>query len=143
MKEQKNILKESIYKRADKAIKEHLAKLTEDLNSEIDKELWCDNCEEELDSTPAQEPTIDNSSIIHVDKPEECEEDEEPESAADFIMKAQGVEPEQPKPEQPAVLSEFDNLSNEEKKELLLQLAKNDNDLNAILSAYLNKKVEQ
>lgn len=120
------ILRESMYKECDKAIKARLVKLTEDLVDDVDRETWGD---------------IDNSDLIQVDKPE-LEEDE-PESAEDFIMKAQGIEVEEPKADEPSVLSEFDDLSNDEKKALLLKLAKNTNNLNAILADYLNKKIDE
>lgn len=120
------ILRESMYKECDKAIKARLVKLTEDLVDDVDRETWGD---------------IDNSNLIQVDKPE-LEEDE-PESAEDFIMKAQGIEVEEPKADEPSVLSEFDDLSNDEKKALLLKLAKNTNNLNAILADYLNKKIDE
>lgn len=120
------ILRESMYKECDKAIKARLVKLTEDLVDDVDRETWGD---------------IDNSNLIQVDEPE-LEEDE-PESAEDFIMKAQGIEVEEPKADEPSVLSEFDDLSNDEKKALLLKLAKNTNNLNAILADYLNKKIDE
>lgn len=120
------ILRESMYKECDKAIKARLVKLTEDLVDDVDRETWGD---------------IDNSNLIQVDKPE-LEEDE-PESAEDFIMKAQGIEVEEPKADEPSVLSEFDDLSNDEKKALLLKLAKNTNNLNAILADYLDKKIDE
>lgn len=120
------ILRESMYKECDKAIKASLVKLTEDLVDDVDRETWGD---------------IDNSNLIQVDEPE-LEEDE-PESAEDFIMKAQGIEVEEPKADEPSVLSEFDDLSNDEKKALLLKLAKNTNNLNAILADYLNKKIDE
>lgn len=126
IKEMNKTLKESMYKECDKAIKARLVKLTEDLVDDVDKETWGD---------------IDNSNLIQVDKPE-LEEDE-PESAEDFIMKAQGIEVEEPKADEPSVLSEFDDLSNDEKKALLLKLAKNTNNLNAILADYLNKKIDE
>lgn len=100
-----------------------------DINTEVDKETWG---QEEQTSTPE---TIDNSDIVSVD---DEEEDEEPQDIADFLM---GEPKDKVKPNEPAVLNEFDDLSNEEKKALLLQLAKDDNDLDAILRAYLTKKM--
>lgn len=104
----------------------------DDIETEVDKETWGDEPEQ------VEEP-VDNSDMISVD--DEVEEDDEPQDIVDFLTKK--TEPEEVKPNEPAVLSEFDDLSNEEKKALLLKLAKNDNDLNAILGAYLNKKVEE
>lgn len=98
----------------------------DDINTEVDKETWADE--------PEQSPeAIDNSKDITVDD----EEDEEPQNIVDFLTgTSQEVEP-----NKPAVLNEFGDLSNEEKKALLLKLAKDDNDIDAILSAYLAKKL--
>lgn len=121
-------LKESIYKQIDSGVKNYLSKLTEDLTSEVDNETW-------------NEPeVVDNSEIISVD---DVEEDEEPESAEEFIMKAQGLEPQKIETGKPSILSEYDDLSNDEKKELLLQLAKNDNNLSSIIANYMNKKIDE
>ena len=100
----------------------------DDINTEVDKETWADEPEQE------QSPeAIDNSKDITVDD----EEDEEPQNIVDFLTgTSQEVEP-----NEPAVLNEFGELSNEEKKALLLKLAKDDNDIDAILSAYLAKKL--
>ena len=101
-----------------------------DINTEVDKETWG---QEEPETKPE---AIDNSDIVSVD---DDEEDEEPQDIADFLM---GEPKDKVKPNEPAVLNEFGDLSNEEKKALLLQLAKDDNDLDAILKAYLTKKVK-
>lgn len=99
----------------------------DDINTEVDKETWADE--------PEQSPeSIDNSKDITVDD----EEDEEPQNIVDFLT---GNQEKEVKPNEPAVLNEFGDLSNEEKKALLLQLAKDDNDLDAILKAYLTKKM--
>lgn len=100
-----------------------------DINTEVDKETWG---QEEPETKPE---AIDNSDIVSVD---DDEEDEEPQDIADFLM---GEPKDKVKPNEPAVLNEFGDLSNEEKKALLLQLAKDDNDLDAILKAYLTKKM--
>lgn len=105
----------------------------DDIKTEVDKETWGSE-----EPAPVEEP-VNNDDLISVD--DEVEETEEPKDIVDFLTKE--TEPEEVKPNEPQVLSEFDELSNEEKKALLLKLAKNDNDLNAILSAYLNKKVEE
>lgn len=98
----------------------------DDINTEVDKETW---------GSEEQEPeSIDNSNIVSVDD----EEDEEPQNIMDFLT---GEPKDKVEPNEPAVLNEFGDLSNEEKKALLLQLAKDDNDLDAILKAYLTKKM--
>lgn len=98
----------------------------DDINTEVDKETWAE---------PEQNPeSIDNSNIISIDD----EEDEEPQDIMDFLT---GEPKDKVEPNEPAVLNEFGDLSNEEKKALLLQLAKDDNDLDAILKAYLTKKM--
>lgn len=123
-------LKESIYRQVDSNIKSHLSKLTEDLTSEVDKETW------------GEPEEIDNTDVITVDDVEE-EDESEPESAEEFIMKAQGLEPQKIETGKPSILSEYDDLSNDEKKELLLQLAKNDNNLSSIIANYMNKKIDE
>lgn len=100
-----------------------------DINTEVDKETWG---QEEKSQNPE---TIDNSEIVSVD---DEKEDEEPQNIMDFLT---GEPKDEVKPNEPAVLNEFGDLSNEEKKALLLQLAKDDNDLDAILKAYLTKKM--
>lgn len=101
-----------------------------DINTEVDKETW--GQEEQTSQNPE---AIDNSEIVSVD---DEEGDEEPQNIMDFLT---GEPKDEVKPNEPAVLNEFGDLSNEEKKALLLQLAKDDNDLDAILKAYLTKKM--
>jgi len=103
--------------------------VSDDINTEVDKETWG-----EKEEPQAEPETIDNSDIVSVDD----EEDEEPEDIMDFLA---GEPKDKVEPNKPAVLNEFGDLSNEEKKALLLQLAKDDNDLDAILKAYLTKKM--
>lgn len=97
--------------------------LKEDFETTVDKETW----------NPESEKEIDNSKEIEVDgESTNKEESEESVSALDYLL-SKGVE-------EPEVLTEFDELSNEDKKQLLLKLAKNDNNLDTILKLYLDGK---
>lgn len=116
----------------DREIKIKLKKLTEGLESEVDKETW--------GPEEVEEPNINNEELISVDGEEDSEE-EAPTSALDYLLG--GKAEDEVEPNKPQIIDEFDGLSNEDKKALLLKLAKNDNNLSAILSDYMNSKIDE
>jgi len=112
----KIIINESIF---DSKIKNKLKTLTEGLFTEVDKETWSDPEE------------ISNEDSIEVDgEVANNAAPEKPESAYEYIMGSDESTPE----------DNSDDLSNEEKKALILKLAKSDNDLDAILADYFANK---
>lgn len=132
MTKKKRLLRiiESIENNFDNNMKDELVKiytgqvpevLEDDFETVVDKETW--NDVEESDEN------IDNSDIIEIDG----EGKEESVPADEYLINRQF--------EVPEVLNEFNSLSDEDKKELLLRLAKKDNNLDAILNLYLNSKL--
>jgi len=128
MKKLNELLKESSI---DKKIKLKLKSLTEDLETEVDKETWSEPKEE-------QDKEISNNDDIEIDGEaiNKSEFEAAPMSALDYLTKDKS----ELEPGEPEVLTEFDELTNEEKKALLLKLAKDDVDLNTLLKDYLEKK---
>lgn len=111
-------------KQIDRKLKNKVLALTESLEDEVNKETWQDEKPVEKDyeiSTESDEMPEDNMSPMDLIT-KRSEENVEESEITDQME------------------NQFQSLTNEEKKELLLKLVKNDMDIDRILKEYLNSK---